>query len=479
MFKGDEKIMINAIVKNNKNLTPLAASLALILGIGVSFYPLYASIAIGGVIAALIFFLIPLRIIFSLVSLTIFIDVSPISLFGSYLRISQILYLFFFIRLLFNAAIKSNLKSSAFPLKKTLILWYGSLLLAWNHLLSKTDLTVILIGQGYLYLLFYGIFYYYNSQSIEIQINGIRLFIIGGIAIVLIGVLELPFIQVGIIEGYDRGIGTLSPSSLMREPDWYGMVAMYIGLFLISLIVTKSNVLKIKNMRLIFMLCCFALIISMARAAIIAFLIGMVVLYLFSDKKTKAKFIKSFLALVIVLVLGFSFFYAFNAEKSQVLLDRFNPATTLNNDNGAANSRIASIQVMLYFIKQHPWTGNGAGGMVAVGSMTDLVRQFIDGDINAGRGNANLILTSLFDSGIIGTFFLLIALGIYFKKMYQRYKETKDPIILALLITFIALFTEFMFNNGIRFSFFWFHLAISFGYIYRKQNETKITQAIT
>ncbi|WP_141653494.1 O-antigen ligase family protein [Anoxybacillus suryakundensis] len=441
----------------------LIVSLSVFLGALAALDQKSVLFSILGILYFLILMILPLRFIFILLIITIFIDKSPVSFAGSFVRIYQLIFIPFFIKLLINQLKEQNFVN--IPLKHSLFFWYMTFFLALPHVLSVKDFYIIIIGQAFLYLLYYAVYsYYIGVDDKNIQLNLIKYYILGGLLIVFLGLVEFPLLSVGLIEGYDRGIGIKSPSSLMREPDWYGVVCMYFALILSTLSLFRMKLFQNRITLLLLFACIVGLILSMARAAWLGFGLGISILFVALSIKHKIKLFKKFSVLIFISLVLFTLFALFQPSKAEVVLSRINPYTTMHTDNGAANSRVASMLIMIDFIKLHPWVGNGAGGMAKVATMDHVIKKYIDGEINAGRGNANLILTSLFDSGIIGTFFLVTFITIYIKIMIKRYRETRDPIILSFLISFIGILIDFMLNNGIRFGFFWVHIALSLAY---------------
>jgi O-antigen ligase len=180
--------------------------------------------------------------------------------------------------------------------------------------------------------------------------------------------------------------------------------------------------------------------------------------------KIKQRYLKSMMVILILVVVSFVSLQIMKPDLTEKLINRINPSTTLETDNGAADSRMGSIRMMLYYIDIHPWVGNGVGGMGYLSSNKNITSKFADGEMNTGRGNANLILSSLFDSGIIGTICLIFFIISYAKELFRRYSKSEDVIILAFSISFIGLLVDFMFNNGIRYSFVWLIFALSLAY---------------
>ena len=154
----------------------------------------------------------------------------------------------------------------------------------------------------------------------------------------------------------------------------------------------------------------------------------------------------------------------FGFDYIKPLLERLDFLSWETNDYGATNTRKDSISIMIYYIKQHPWTGNGSGSMNYVSSNEKLLYKLgYYYSINAGRGNANLFLATLFDVGIFGFIPFVIFLILLFSKTIKsfwllkesRHLKKKANYYLSLIIVFFSIIVDFQFNNGIRFSSIW------------------------
>lgn len=442
-----------------------------LLGLAIAYQPIAsASVAIALVVGAIIFS-IPTNFVLSLLLLTIFIDQSPITFGGSYVRIYQCIFLVYFLKFI-GKIIAERRFPMALPAKKSLFLWFATFFLAYAYeqLISPSDFYTIIVGQIFLMLIYYTVYSHVSSYEASDQLKYTKLFITGGIIIIALGFVEYPLIFAHVIpNAHAMIIGIPRPSSLLREPDWYGLVAEYLTLILLTFSVTKKNPLGYKRLNLWLAVCFIGMFISMVRASWVGFIVALLYLFIKVDIKAKMSIFKKFVILTCLLVLMFCGLYIANQDVALNVLNRMDPFTTLQTDSGAADSRVASIMLMRDYIMMHPWIGNGAGGMNLISQTDYIVHQYIDGEMNAGRGNANLFLTSLFDSGIIGTTFLVAFLVVYWRILLKKYKETKDVLILAFAVSFLGMLVDFMFNNGIRFGFFWMHVALSMAYVYGKR----------
>ncbi|OHR74009.1 hypothetical protein HMPREF3291_05330 [Bacillus sp. HMSC76G11] len=451
------------LVRNKSFQYSIIVLFGVLIGLMVSVDPVITSLLIVGALFVVIVLPIPMRHTLYFMAAIVFIDISPVVLAGSYIRVHQLLFLVYFLQFVFFI-IKTKKLNLNVPLKWSLFYWFITYFLAYNHALSTEDFWVIIVGQSYLYL-FYLVIYNHVSNINRDQFNKlIKVFLNSGVFIALLGLLQWPLLYLGVLTNHYDNLGVPRPSSLLREPDWYGLMCAYISIHLLTFIIFKDGLIKNKKKK--FLICLLGVVLSLSRASWLTFAVGAFILLIVSKKISKVRLIKFGTAITtFVVFVGCVIFLVF-PSLFEVIYNRVHPETSTTTDMGAADSRMASIEIMKDFIAFHPWVGNGVGGMNWISQNKGITTQYIDGgNINSGRGNANIILTSLFDSGIIGTFFLVSFLVIYCFVMYRAYKKTKDYILLGFFVSFLALLTDFMFNNGIRFAFVWFHLGISLGYI--------------
>lgn len=213
-----------------------------------------------------------------------------------------------------------------------------------------------------------------------------------------------------------------------------------------------------------------ALVLNLTRAAWVG-TVGAILFVLFigSGKigsKMRRRIVRLIiLAIPLVFIAGLIMSYT-SPELFIKLATRLNVKLWTTNDGGATGSRTAAINVMLYYFKQHPFTGNGVGGMGEISSNNALLKMLgYDYQINAGRGSANIFITNLFDVGIIGTAFLVAFFGTVFKKGIDVYRKTGNYKLLTYIVVLIGLLVDFQFNNGLRQAYVWIILGIILSYV--------------
>ncbi len=351
-----------------------------------------------------------------------------------------------------------------------LFIWIVSYFLAWPNIFSITDFIKTTLGQCV--LIVYLLYFYFNipickiKQHLNIFLYAIFIFAI--IGIIQVAVFYLFDINLG-VSHMDHGSLLPRPRSFASEPDWYGLICgLGVVISITFYIMNKSNK---KLMLLIFFTSFTGLLISLTRASWVAVGVALVFMYLFlitqSEKKKINMVIKQFL------VFGFIVFVALliiNPSVLNKLFTRLNIFGWLSNDGGASDSRMSAIQVMIIYIKQNPFFGNGVGSMNTISLDTELLSSLgFYYEINKGSGNANIFITNLFDCGIFGTIFLIAFLFRYFSKTYLTIKKRniyrEDNIVsMACFLVSIVELIDFQFNNGLRLPFVWiiFGMACSF-----------------
>ncbi|MCA1032224.1 O-antigen ligase family protein [Bacillus timonensis] len=473
--------MDTLLLPNKKiKVVPLVAALILALIAGIfstlptTFLPLIAIL-----IGLMLFLPISVERIFLLIALTIFIDVSFITIKGSYLRIYQVLFLTLFLKYLLEFFL-SKREIALTPLFLLINLWVLSYFLAYGHIISVTDFWTSVIGQ-----LFLNVFYFVSVQCI--RENGLSFFykvlkftILSGFFISILGIFQWIGFFVGINVGISHyeAIGLPRPSSFAHEPDWYGLFAAYTATWFVALFIRRNS--RLFSREFIFIgvvVCSIAIFISMTRAAILAFGLSFIFLFFITRniRAIKLTIISILMLIPVVIVL-----FVVDEEMVNKVYYRFNPLTSLETDSGAANSRLASIEVMLDYIPKHPIVGNGSGGMAMLSQMKEIREKYIHGgELNAGKGNANIFLGIMFDTGLIGLLIFLLIIG-RIAWMLRKSYEKSDYVSIGLIGASMMLLIDFNFNNGFRMGFVWFHLALVTSYYLLKQRQrtSQLTQEV-
>lgn len=359
-----------------------------------------------------------------------------------------------------------------------LLLWYASYFLSLGHIISVKDFIVVVIGQFVLFIIYFYFKSIKSKKRVEKYINWFQItlylmVIIGTIQIVLYYL----FNSMWGISHINHGVGLPRMSGLSLEPDWYGVICMMAFIFMSLNILDKKEFFNKYIDYCIVILSFIMLILSLTRAAWVALAVAYLFMLLIriNDKEFKKiknmffKYVKYLLPLCII----FCIIMLITRNPTFLkLFERLNVTKWFSNDGGAANSRNYAINIMMHYFKIHPITGNGVGSMNLISSNKDLLASFgYMGEINAGRGNANIIVTNLFDVGLPGTTCLIIFFILHIQKIINRLKTDFDIKQLAMLMILIGLLTDFQFNNGLRFAYVWIILGLNCAY--HKENKTR------
>ena len=342
------------------------------------------------------------------------------------------------------------------------LFWIFASIFALNVTLSISDVIVCMIGEFILFLLYKDVQFFLKKYNVSS--NSVVNFISKVILVFcLYGIFQyLVYKFVGINIGVTHLTMFPRPRSVFSEPDWLGMYSC-IGssIYLIKLIYNTKNV---KFNLFCFFVCFITMLLSFTRAAWVAFAFGVIILLIILKGKSKNKIVFFFLVGIIASLLIILIMSMMNNQYINSFLNRLNPFKWTSHDGGASDTRKYSIEIMLYYIKLNPIFGNGSGSMNYISSNTDLLSSLgYYYEINAGRGNANIVLATLFDIGIVGfVFFLYLIILIYRNCLYLKNCKRSDYQYLRIvsIIVFWNLMIDFQFNNGIRFATVWLFFGV-------------------
>lgn len=467
---------MNSLLWNNQKRQYVQTAIAAILALAVGAFaalPLAYLPIILIIIAVIFFFPLTVERVFLFIALSIFIDRSFITFQGSYIRIFQILFLALFLKFTIEFLL-SKRELYKTPLFILINLWVFSYFFSIGHLISVGDFWESVVGQ-----LFLNLFYFISVQCIynkglDFFDKALKYTLVSGIIVTAVGILQ----WIGFFLGFEFGlshyeeIGIPRPSSFAHEPDWYGLFAGYTAVWFVVMYLSRNTRLFPPMFILIGMFMSFiGVFISMARASILSLAVAVIAIFIIT-KNMRA--IKLFASSAVILILAAIMLFIVNQGIFMKVYDRFHPSTSLETDQGAADSRFASIQLMLDYIPKHPIVGNGSGGMAELSMRDDIRQEYIyGGELNAGKGNANLFLTVLFDTGIIGLAIFLLILGRITWMILSVYDKS-NFIPLGFLAASLFILVDFNFNNGFRMGFVWFHAALITSYflLIRKEKQT-------
>jgi O-antigen ligase len=196
-----------------------------------------------------------------------------------------------------------------------------------------------------------------------------------------------------------------------------------------------------------------ALLVSLSRAAFLAFAVTSIVL-LFVGARTGFVNARKLIPLGLVLVL---FVAPIAATGGRNLASRFLTMSQegLENDSEAMG-RIVAITAALENIAQHPLVGNGTSSFQLLADSKEIP---ILGE-RPWVGNSPIRI--LHDTGVIGLILmgaLVVAIAKNVRKVIARQSQARD-IVCALAAGCLIYAITFMATEGTMLSFFWIHIGL-------------------
>jgi len=345
-----------------------------------------------------------------------------------------------------------------------LVLWYASYFLSALHLVSPSDFVIVLVGQAALFTVC-GLFSHMKSDGTINRAE--RLFQYVLCAMVVIGCIQLIlYYSVGSTWGIshvNHGVGMPRMCGLSREPDWYGLLCTVCSLYLIFLKLEGKSLMGQVQDSVMLGIAVTMLVLSLVRAAWVGFGVGVFVLsFCRIDSAAKRRLSRGIVKLLAIGVVIIVFSSVAFPKQLAAILTRLDIRQWVTADGGASNTRIDAMEIAITYFRRHPFTGNGVGGLNAITGDSDLLASMgYIYEVNAGRGGANIVVTSLFDVGIIGTIFLMAFVVRLLRELFNAYKHTGDIKFFEYFIILVALLVDFQFNNGMRQTYVWAIIGIA------------------
>lgn len=379
-----------------------------------------------------------------------FVDISPVSFGGSAVRLYQPLS----VMLIAGALIKPKTPvwSKFGPILKWLVLFTALVVVSYTWTISPSDTLVLAVGQSYLLLLFAIVCSLLNRGHITVP--GILTALwVGAFVTSLFAVAQFFSGFAGFTWQLQRvtGIPWARPAGLMLEPDW-AAVAAGIG-FMLALYRAKGS--KFRTLSLFVF--GVVLIVTGVRAVWLATVVICLVLLMVS---TYGK--KIFKGLILVATLVGVVVFFIEGYFPGTLADTFgrlNPANLSNSesDGGALDSRLGVLKLITDQADENAALGHGAGSLAHATSLTHNAARYVGGgELNAGRGSANLFATSFWDTGWVG---VAVVAALTLSWLLSAWRARKSvPVLLPIALFLLA---DFQANNGIRFGFVWVLMALA------------------
>lgn len=283
----------------------------------------------------------------------------------------------------------------------------------------------------------------------------------------------------GITQAGYAGLPFGRPYAFLQEPDYYGELCMFFFFFSILLLSSEIAKPRLKrNLKWLFYFSSLGLMLSLVRGALLAVLIGMVVLI--SIRKRVAsrdvlgnrvrRFAVQFLLMALVAIL----LIPQGAFQKRFAVDSSTEGISLQN------SRLVMVLYSLHLFSQSPWVGYGTNSFATLGvwgaSDTYYNRLLNQGDIGIeARYDPNIITTVLTDLGLVGLFVFGLLIIRFFRENLKAYFHGYMihipfffPLSLLLLITY-------QFTTAFWAPYFWIFLGIDIGLVESTKTEMRRT----
>ena len=299
---------------------------------------------------------------------------------------------------------------------------------------------MVAFGQLYLILLFFAVIFAINLGYTTVD-RLLRSMAIGASLSSLAATLEFVVALAGPkVRIFDvAGIPWPRPAGLMTEPDWAALVAgmgFFLAYFQLERGTFRRVALAVNGL---------AIVVTAARATWVSLILCALVM-LFSKEKIRY-FAKRAVPVLILIIVGVTAVVIAKPNE----LTRLSPNAVLSGtgsgDEGSTHSRLGVIHLVESKVPSEPLYGFGAGSLAgAVDLPANQLAFGGGGQLNAGHGNANLELTSLWDGGWI-LLAVVVLLLISWLKCAWRVFGTMAGAISCFIASYIR------FSDKQRFSF--------------------------
>ncbi|WP_434640807.1 O-antigen ligase family protein [Thermoanaerobacterium thermosaccharolyticum] len=403
---------------------------------------------------SIVCFILPINVLLYLLFFTASIDISPITIYDTYLRPWQIIATIIILK--------------SIPLFKKIKLTKLMLLVLLMFIIFLPSIPYVKDMSGFLVLTFGQLLLSLTIIFVAIQLNEkdmidkyYKVFQYGIYFIIFFGLIQWIGYHIPggtLIFGMPKAsfAGYIRPRSLLNEPDWYGVVCL-IGFFMsLGKMVRNKKFYFCSKYNIFLIICSIALILSAVRAAILGVAIGTIIFFIIKKINLLHKFKMIFISFYLIIFLAILVMSIIKITGYNTLLDRLNPYTTYNTNIAAITSRKGSLNLAWDMFKKHPIVGNGAGSL---GYQSGLIENWLlynnGQSLTIGRGNVNLFMTTLADSGLIG----LIVLLIFIMSLLSIKNTGEFEYLTDLKVILFSCLVSFQFSNGFREGFIWIMLV--------------------
>lgn len=333
------------------------------------------------------------------------------------------------------------------------------------------------IGLVILFIILMIIFYYYaNNKKYFFIMLKMHLYTSSLVSLIGIVFWFLYFlINSAVIDVFIHHFGDVVPRirSILSEPIIFGIYLTTTLPFLMSLILTKNNLLNRRILYSMFFIQITGLILSFSRSGWLALvMISITIIYynfhqIYLSLKPLFKF-RGLISLffLFVIFISLNIIFTDNLLKRQFDHHIINSFQLGNDKVYSTMSRLISYKYSILSFKENLFSGIGYENFIFYGS--NKIIPWISGtlmplqipEIN------NLYIRFLTELGII-SFIIVIFLGLnIFKSLIMSIKDSKNIFFKSLNVSFLAGFlglsAQYLFYANLNYTFLWFYFGLMF-----------------
>lgn len=399
-----------------------------------------AGVVIAGVMCALL--ALNRRFLLGATALLIFIDRSPITVHGTYVRAYMPFAALFILSTIWFA----------FRTWKPYYTWVLIWLLAYLPALAShpimSDYKQVVIGEVFLVGMFIAVDAWVSRMDHAERHRLLGLLWASGCIVVASG-----WGQLLIHLAHHQFI---RPFGFMREADWYGTVCAVI--VVLGLVRATSGGRRSGWLLAALAAAALGLVLSESRAAALQAFVGILWIMRGRIRVNRAALWRVAAWSIWSLGVFLPLFYWSDPSLFAHIWNRIDPHTALTSSYSAGYSHVYAYRLMIYLIKKKPMFGWGAG-MINYFSQEPAFRLLFagGGQINTGHGSANLFLNEIVEAGFVGMAAMISWMWSFARRIDRRH---------VLWVVLIGLVIDYQFSNGIDFGFNWLILGLLGGMSY-------------
>jgi hypothetical protein len=214
-------------------------------------------------------------------------------------------------------------------------------------------------------------------------------------------------------------------------------------------------------------------LLIVVRSSWLGLLVGVIVIFILNRKSRKILTYSIFKSLGITLLcLLFALFFSFSHYRS--IVDRFGSIFSALHEHkidAAAQVRLNSYDVIASYIARKPIQGYGAGAWEFLSQQHQYV--------NVSLSTNNLLLTPIFEMGVLGLILYLIFFYALFKLFFDALKYASTDLEVryscGIAIAVISTLIVSIFNDIMLTGFYWAFIALFNNYVCELKNKYAVS----